>query len=219
MKTFLNMNQISNLAKYESGEERGCDSSTNPHPRAGRKGCYGNKAPADTSRYLSSQQEKAARIVDVPVLRRAAMDLLARREHSHYELQQKLKKKFPGNDLGSFLSVLDRLSDEGLQSDERFAESYSRYRKNRGFGYLHINSELKKRHVDQDLVDHYLFSDDEDWHLILLTLISKRVEESKYVERGSKEHRKIVKFLESRGFQAFEIRKALKLYLSSEPLI
>ena len=32
---------------------------------------------------------------DVPVLRRAAMDFLARREHSLHELKTKLIRKFP----------------------------------------------------------------------------------------------------------------------------
>ena len=32
---------------------------------------------------------------DVPVLRRAAMDCLARREHSLHELKTKLTRKFP----------------------------------------------------------------------------------------------------------------------------
>ncbi len=49
------------------------------------------------------------------------MDLLARREHSRLELYQKLKqKKFEPNIINT---ELDKLSDEGLQSDERFAEA------------------------------------------------------------------------------------------------
>ena len=70
---------------------------------------------------------------DVPVLRRAAMDYLARREQSFYELTQKLNKKFPESDSDLLVEVLDILKAENLQSDDRFTESYVRYRKSRGF--------------------------------------------------------------------------------------
>lgn len=218
MKVFLNMDQVSNLAKGEVSDEVGYDSAIKPNARSNRKGRYRAKPSASAPGSLSSQQERDARVVDVPVLRRAALDLLARREHSYYELQQKLKKKFPGNELGSFIPVLNKLAGEKLQSDARFAESYARYRKSRGFGYLHINSELKKRHVAPELIERYVFTGDEEWQLILKTLISKRVKHIRFVEKGSKDHRKIVKFLESRGFRAIEIHNALQLYLWSTPL-
>ena len=218
MKGFLNMGQVSDLAKGEVSDEGGYDSAIKPNTRIGSKRRYRNKPFASATGSQSRQQERAARVVDVPVLRRAAMDLLARREHSYYELQQKLKKKFPGNEVGSFIPVLDKLAGEKLQSNERFAESYARYRKGRGFGYRHINNELKKRRVDKELIERYVFPDDEEWQLILMTLISKRGKHIKFVGHGSKDHRKIIKFLESRGFQAIEINNALQLYLRSAPL-
>ena len=45
-------------------------------------------------------------------IRRAAMDLLARREHSFKELTQKLSSRFPDEDIQS---PLERLRDENLQ--------------------------------------------------------------------------------------------------------
>ena len=73
------------------------------------------------------------RTSNVPVLRRAAMDFLARREHSVYELKQKLFIKYPDSTLGDLENTLDELRQENLQSDHRFDESYVRYRKTKGF--------------------------------------------------------------------------------------
>ena len=77
---------------------------------------------------------------NVLVLRRAAMDFLARREHSLYELKTKLIRKFPDLSPKLVLAVLSRLTIEGLQSDERYTESRIRYRLERGFGFHHILS-------------------------------------------------------------------------------
>jgi len=46
------------------------------------------------------------------------MDFLARREHSFYELQQKLAKKFPDAPTERIDQVLETLKGENLQSDE-----------------------------------------------------------------------------------------------------
>ena len=61
-------------------------------------------------------------------VRRAAMDLLARREHSVEELRQKLARRF-GRDQELdqvIVEQLDRLVDEGLLSDSRFAAAMLR---------------------------------------------------------------------------------------------
>ena len=102
---------------------------------------------------------------DVPVLRRAAMDCLARREHSLHELKTKLTRKFPDLSPTLVLAVLSRLTAEGLQSDERYTESRIRYRLERGFGYHHIRNDLISKGVDPYLVDQMLHPDDDCWLL------------------------------------------------------
>ena len=81
-------------------------------------------------------------------LRRAALDYLARREYSFYELNKKLYSKFPTFEVGIILDVVRALRAENLQSDERFVESYSRYRKSRGFGYKHIRHSLCQKKIE-----------------------------------------------------------------------
>ena len=64
-------------------------------------------------------------------VRVAAMDLLARREHSQRELRTKLERRFPPEQVDE---TLQTLAAEGLQSDSRFAEAYVRQRSQRGYG-------------------------------------------------------------------------------------
>jgi|TARA_B100000959_G_scaffold181446_1_gene189774 regulatory protein len=150
---------------------------------------------------------------DVPVFRRAAMDFLARREHSHYELQQKLAAKFPDADHSVLLSAIERLRQENLQSDERFTEAFIRYRKSRGFGMRHIQQDLKLRGVDDRLLEKYLFEDDEDWMKIVQGLVVKKLGNVQKLEFGDSAHRRLVRFLESRGFQSTQIQYALSARL------
>jgi regulatory protein len=142
------------------------------------------------------------------------MDCLARREHSFYELQQKLCKKYPDVSPDKINSVLEVLRIENLQSDERFVESYVRYRKSRGFGYLHIKSDLSARRVNEALIDSYLVPDDSQDEMIQ-SLVLKKLNGERSLVYGCKLHRKIANFLQSRGFTHEQVRKGLDPWLVS----
>ena len=164
----------------------------------------------------ASSSREAAPAIDVPVLRRAAMDFLARREHSFFELKQKLKNKFPEVDRELLLQVLAQLREENLQSDQRFTESWVRYRKSRGFAYHHIRVDLASRRVDESLINQYLFEDDSDWELMATNLVHNRVPPGENLEYESREHRRLLRFLESRGFPHVVIRKAVSRCLGNK---
>ena len=164
------------------------------------------------SRKISKVSETAS-CNDVPVLRRAAMDYLARREHSFYELTQKLNKKSPESDSDLLVEVLDTLKADNLQSDERFTESYVRYRKSRGFAYLHIRADLAGRRVSETIIGKYLIKTDEHWQISADQLVAKKLRSQEPLSFGSKVHRKLSRFLVSRGFSPAEIRKAVEKHL------
>lgn len=144
------------------------------------------------------------------------MDYLARREHSFYELRQKLCRKFPDVEYPLLQQVLLQLRNENLQSDERFTEAYVRYRKSRGFGYLHIRAELLGRRVEESLVQKYLQADDSDWLEIAGRQLENKMPSGEKLLFGSKLHRKLVRFLESRGFGSLDIRRILERHLVSK---
>ena len=113
-------------------------------------------------------------------VRRAAMDLLARREHSTKELKEKILKRFlkyqsiEPADIHStsiqpegidvlVMEQIERLRDEGLQSDARMAEAYIRARSNRGHGPQKIAMELRGKGVCEFLVAKTLAESGIDW--------------------------------------------------------
>lgn len=137
------------------------------------------------------------------VLRRRAMDYLARREHSRYELEQKLLEKFPDADLSVMTGVLDKLVADRLLSDQRFAESYVRSRVSKGYGPLYIRYQLRQRQLDPALIDAQITLGDEDWVDLLVDVLRRKsgsTLDQTFPERGSKAWQKLQRFSQSRGF-------------------
>jgi len=84
-------------------------------------------------------------------VRRAAMDLLARREHSRYEILLKLTRRL-GDNPELYEQEVGKLTDEGLQSDRRLAEAFIRARTNRGQGPVKIKMELRAKQVGDEII-------------------------------------------------------------------
>jgi len=142
-------------------------------------------------------------------LRRRAMDLLARREHSRFELARKLRDRFPDADPEFVEDVLARLAEENLQSDRRFAEEYVRMRMRRGFGWLRIRVDLKARGVADSIVSDFA-RPDEEWLELAESLVDLRLSGRKCLMSGGREHQRLFRFLQSRGFSAEIARESLR---------
>ena len=80
-------------------------------------------------------------------IRRSAMDLLARREHSYAELQRKLRQRGASGDMAEV--ELDRLVEDGLLSDERFCEAYIYARSQRGYGPARLREEQRAKLAEE----------------------------------------------------------------------
>lgn len=131
-------------------------------------------------------------------IRRAAMDLLARREHSRRELQQKLMQRFPDNPLVE--CEIERLCDEHLQSDERFTEVYLHSRARRLYGPQRIKAELRERGIADTVIVKVFKQTAIDWYANRQTL-----ELNKFGHKPPsdlKEKAKRMRFLQYRGFGA-----------------
>lgn len=101
-------------------------------------------------------------VLDNPLaVRRAAMDLLARREHGRVELTRKLRKRGAPDDM--IETALQRLSEEGLLSEARYLESFVAYRARAGYGPLRIREELGQRGLARGDVDQALRESGIDW--------------------------------------------------------
>jgi regulatory protein len=129
-------------------------------------------------------------------IRRAAIDLLARREHSRQELAVKLGRRFDNGD--TVAQQLDDLAAAGLQSDRRFCEIFVRSKCQQGQGPQRISQELKQRGVDDALVGKLLWEADIDWLTSLQELYRRKYPDK--TVRDQKERARRMRFLQYRGF-------------------
>tara|TARA_B100001115_G_scaffold131308_1_gene99091 strand:+ start:42 stop:482 length:441 start_codon:yes stop_codon:yes gene_type:complete len=80
-----------------------------------------------------------------------ALDLVSRREHSCYELIQKLNKRFPET-MPVIEDVVQKLVTNNILNDERFAEMYLNSRARKGFGPKKIEMELHSKKIDSSFI-------------------------------------------------------------------
>ena len=140
-------------------------------------------------------------------IRKKILDLLSRREHSKYELVLKLERRVDSSD--KLLKEIDKLTDQNLQSDERFSESYIRSRYNSGFGPSRIRYDLSKRRVAESIINDAFREIDLNWVEKL-----KKENIKKYGNENPKnmqELSKRIKFFVQRGFDKEMIRKIIYL--------
>ena len=147
-------------------------------------------------------------------LRRAAMDLLARREHSSQELSQKLQKRWRDRTVAcdDVESVLQKLALEGLLSDERYASARARQLAGRGYGPTRIREELRQQGVDHHIEKALaqVCAESNDWLAHAAAVYAKKYQGMPIVGdfRGrQKEKAKRLRFLQYRGFDAAVSRR------------
>ncbi|MEZ5502052.1 MAG: regulatory protein RecX [Halioglobus sp.] len=129
-------------------------------------------------------------------IRLAAMNLLARREHSLRELRDKLKRRFAN--LAVIDEQLSRLAEEGLQSDARFAQSYARQRIDRGYGPLRMREELRERGVTESDIDSALQELAVDWRVLAGAVLQKKF--GVHPPEDFTEKARRARFMQYRGF-------------------
>lgn len=133
-----------------------------------------------------------------------AVGLLARREHSAAELRSKLMQA--DFDTDEIDDLLVKLASANLQSDERFAENYLRYRSQRGYGFQRIRQELKERGVSTEIISQALEQSDIDWFSLAVNVRCKRFGEQE--PDDFKERAKQQRFLQYRGFTHEQITES-----------
>ena len=145
-------------------------------------------------------------------IRNCALNFLARREHTKLELQRKLNAKgFAANNI---TEAIDKLEKQGLQSDERFLESYVAMRCKRGFGSIRITKELCERGIDQELIDRFLLDYKSTW-----PELAKKTRCKKFGIQAPNtlhEQTKQMRYLYYKGFNSDLIRKVVNSKLDMD---
>lgn len=144
--------------------------------------------------------------------RKQALDLLARREHSRLELRRKLLARSHAEDTAD--EVLERLQQERLLDEARFAEQFVRSRTGRGQGPAKIRAQLFQRGIGESLIDTALAEAECDWVALAAAARHKRFGTA--TPGGYRERAQQARFLKSRGFEYGQIQSALDLAADSD---
>ena len=136
-------------------------------------------------------------------IRKKLLDFLSRREYSFKELIFKLKDRV--NSSEKLFQELEKLKEEGLQSDERFTESFIRSRSIKGFGPEKISNELRSKGVEENLIKKMVYSQELDWRMILKKEFDKKYSQSEIY--NLEDISKIKRFFFQRGFLHDEINE------------
>ena len=147
----------------------------------------------------------------VPI-RKAAMGLLARREHAYRELTNKLVRRF--NQWEDVDQVLQQLRSEGLQSDRRYTEAMVRYKAGQGQGPVRIRSILREAGINETLIADYLSVDEANWFEKAKQVRSKRFGSELPCEHKDKARQQ--RFLQYRGFTAEQTYQAMEECMVAE---
>jgi regulatory protein len=143
---------------------------------------------------------------DAPACTRAALELLARREHTRRELTRKLTPRAFPDDIVA--PVLDELERSVALAEARFTDSFVRARIAKGQGPQRIRAELAQRGIDADAADEVLRGADVDWLDAIRAVRAKRFgaePPSDYAQRARQ-----ARFLQYRGFSSAQIKAALE---------
>ena len=139
-------------------------------------------------------------------IRKKAMDLLARREHSEQELRQKLKSR--EYEAAAIEEVLQELISDRLQSDERFTEAYVNHRFNAGVGPLKIRYELRQKGITDLLADKFLEPLSDRWDQLMVQQRVRKYGEAIPVDYA--ERMKQARFLQNKGFSPESVMRLFR---------
>ena len=119
--------------------------------------------------------------------RSKAMDFLARREYGFEELCLRLSKCFESSaDIRAAVTILQ---DEGLQSDERFAEALTQRRFNQGDGPNYVRRELSMKKIALHIIDDAVLK--HNWEINIKNVV---------VKNAHKTTQQLQKYLQYKGY-------------------
>ena len=133
------------------------------------------------------------------------MNALSRREHSEKEIYLKFVNLVNSKDI--LLEEILKLKEEGLISNQRYAEAYIRSRFHSGFGPVRIKYELEKKGVIKTIIKTAFQETDLDWDDKLKSELKKKYESN---DMKNLNINKISNFFLYRGFDLEKISKFIK---------
>jgi len=160
------------------------------------------RAPTEIDDLLSDEGED--RFSSPLEARKKAMDFLARREYGQTELIRKLADK--GFDRDASAEAVTRLTEDGLQSDDRFTEAFVQSRINQGKGPVRIRLDLGQKGISDSTIEIALEEAVADWRALAREQRIKKF--GRNPPPDFKEKARQMRFLQYRGFEQDHIQYA-----------
>ena len=107
---------------------------------------------------------------------------------------------------------IDRLSNEGLQSDERFSEAYIRSKTQAGYGPIKIKMELAQKGIPNSFSDKKFSELKIKWEDEIKELLLRKFPKTRYNFDEEKIKAKAINFLQRRGFDFDLCYRQVKTY-------
>ncbi|HTM64524.1 MAG TPA: regulatory protein RecX [Gammaproteobacteria bacterium] len=152
-----------------------------------------NTPPNDTNKLLEK-------------IRRHALYLLTRRDHTCLELKQKLSRK--GYDDAHIVSIIASLEEAGLINAARFTESYTHYRRGKGYGPRRIAMELQAKGVAESVIAEHVKIADNAWFTEIRIVWRKQFKCR--LPEDARDRAKQMRFLYNRGFTQEQIKSVFE---------
>lgn len=145
----------------------------------------------------------------------SAMYVLAQRDHSCYELQQKLQlaeqRRARGEQRDPELystellqAVTDYCLENGWLNEQRFIELFIKGRSRKGYGPQRIKQELMLKGISRQLADEAMAESDIDWQQEACQIAERKFGlplPTRWPEKA-----KVMRYLQSRGFYSEDIQ-------------
>lgn len=142
---------------------------------------------------------------DSGIAEQRAVALLGRREHSAWELRNKLVQK--GFNRSVVSDVVKVLQERDWQSDTRFAESFIRQRIAVGYGPVRIRSELSQKGVSDAVIESGIASQDVNWTELAREKYQRKFGDSPCDD--PKERARRLRYMAQRGFTREQVLSAV----------
>ncbi|EEZ01298.1 regulatory protein RecX [Vibrio sp. RC586] len=144
--------------------------------------------------------------LDLTACRQSALQLLSRRDHSEYELHQKLTLKGHVHEIVD--EVVKYCLELGYLSDVRYTASQARQMVHKGYGEQRLRQQLKEKRVAEAVIEQVLAEQTIDWFELAKEVANKKFKAGISFERS--QYAKQVRYLQYRGFNFDQIRYALQ---------
>ncbi len=151
---------------------------------------------------LGFEKIKKTAIEDKAYMR--AIDLLARRPRSEWELRDYLKRK--DYDEATVQKILSMLRDRGYVNDDAFARAWVENRRLlKATSKRRLQNELRQKRIADDVIRAVLEADETDERDVLRELVAKKRSQHRYQDT-----QKLMQYLARQGFRYDDIKSVLE---------